>query len=89
MAVHIRLSRAGAKKTPFYRIVVTDQRAPRDGRFIESIGTFDPSRDGAFRIDQARLTYWLGVGAQESHTVKQVLRRHARAEATTTATPAS
>ncbi len=78
MAVHIRLSRAGAKKAPFYRIVVTDSRNARDGRFLENIGTFDPSRDASFRIDQARLDHWKQVGAQPSDTVKQVLKRFAK-----------
>ena len=78
MAVHIRLSRAGAKKAPFYRIVVTDSRNARDGRFLENIGTFDPSRDASFRIDQARLDHWKQVGAQPSATVKQVLKRFAK-----------
>jgi small subunit ribosomal protein S16 len=59
MAVHIRLSRAGAKKRPFYRIVVTDQRSPRGGRFLENLGTFDPvADDGRFTINLERLTYW-------------------------------
>lgn len=79
MAVHIRLARAGAKKTPFYRIVVTDHRSPRDGRFIENLGTFDPSRDAAFRINTARLAYWTGVGAQTSPTVTQLIKRMAKA----------
>lgn len=83
MAVHIRLARAGAKKTPFYRIVVTDQRSPRDGRFIENLGTFDPSRDAAFRINTARLTYWTGVGAQTSPTVAQLIKRMAKAASAT------
>ena len=78
MAVHIRLARAGAKKSPFYRIVVTDSRNARDGRFLESIGTFDPSRDAGFRIDQARFDHWKQVGAQPSDTVKQVLKRFAK-----------
>ncbi len=76
MAVHIRLSRQGAKKSPFYRIVVTNSRSPRDGRFIESIGTYDPSRDAAFRIEQARLEHWQKVGAQPSDTLKQLLKRY-------------
>lgn len=81
MAVHIRLARAGAKKSPFYRIVVTDSRNPRDGRFIENIGTFDPSRAASFRIDQARLDHWKKLGAQPSSTVSQVLKHFAKAAA--------
>ena len=76
--VTIRLARHGTKKLPFYRVVVTEARRPRDGRFIENIGTFDPSRDGSFRIDQARLDHWKQVGAQPSDTVKQVLKRFAK-----------
>jgi len=78
MAVHIRLSRGGSKKSPFYRIVVTDQRNPRDGRFLEKIGIYDPRRDSMFAIDQDRLTYWRGVGAQASPTVEQLLKQKAR-----------
>ncbi len=78
MAVHIRLSRAGAKKAPFYRIVVTNSRSSRDGRFIEAIGTFDPSREVSFRVDQARLDYWRGVGATPSSTVVGILKKHAK-----------
>jgi small subunit ribosomal protein S16 len=75
MAVHIRLSRGGAKKTPFYRIVVTDQRNRRDGRFLEKLGTFDPSRDESFRLDKERYDYWRSVGAQPTEAVTSVLRR--------------
>lgn len=93
MAVHIRLSRAGAKKTPFYRIVVTDSRSCRDGRFIENIGTFDPSRDASFRLDRARFDYWKGVGAQASDTVQALLKKFPAAAAAATgalcATPTS
>ncbi len=76
MAVHIRLARAGAKKRPFYRVVVADQRCPRGGRFLELIGTYDPSKNpGALAVDEARLQYWQGVGAQPSATVANLLRR--------------
>ena len=68
MAVHIRLARAGTKKTPFYRIVVTDQRSPRGGRFIERLGTYDPRRPEV-HVDAARAKYWISKGAQPSHTV--------------------
>jgi small subunit ribosomal protein S16 len=82
MAVHIRLSRAGAKKRPFYRVVVTDQRSARGGRFLENIGTYDPSSDpGQFVIDAARLTYWRSQGAQPSATVDRLIKREARAAA--------
>jgi small subunit ribosomal protein S16 len=74
MAVHIRLARHGTKKAPFYRIVVTDQRYSRDGRFIENIGTFDPE-SVAFAIDRERLDYWRSRGARASHTVERLLKR--------------
>jgi small subunit ribosomal protein S16 len=80
MAVHIRLARAGAKKRPFYRLVVTDQRSPRGGRFLETVGTYDPAKDLAgFTVDDARVAYWRSVGALPSHTVDRLLKRHAKA----------
>jgi small subunit ribosomal protein S16 len=79
MAVHIRLARYGSKKNPFYRVVVTDQRSPRDGRFLEIIGTFDPSKNpGKLDVKADRLSYWTGVGALPTDTVAGLLRRHAR-----------
>jgi len=74
MAVHIRLSRHGTKKTPCYRIVVTDHRNPRDGRFLEHIGSFDPA--GGFEIDRGRFDYWRGQGAQASDTLSRLLKKH-------------
>jgi len=76
MAVHIRLSRVGAKKAPLYRVVVTDQRSPREGRFIEKIGTYNPTTDpGALVVNRDRLDYWRGKGAQPSHTLERLLKR--------------
>lgn len=76
MAVHIRLSRGGSKKRPFYRIVVADQRAPRGGRFLESIGTYDPRREPeSVELKTDRFEHWVGVGAQPSATVRQLIRR--------------
>src|SRR5438128_659887 len=76
MAVHIRLSRAGTKKAPFYRIVVADQRCPRGGRFIERIGTFDPLHGGGkLEVNRARVSHWLQLGAVASRTVTQLLGR--------------
>jgi small subunit ribosomal protein S16 len=76
MSVKIRLARFGAKKQPFYRIVVTDTRAPRDGRFIEKIGTYDPKQDPPnISVDTERVTEWLQKGAQTTPTVAQLLRR--------------
>ncbi len=77
MAVHIRMSRHGAKKSPFYRIVVADQRSPRDGRFIESLGTFNPNVDPSkLVIDRERFAYWTSKGARPSPTVLQVMKQH-------------
>jgi small subunit ribosomal protein S16 len=79
MAVHIRLARAGAKKRPFYRIVVTDHRSPRGGRFLENIGTYDPAKDpGQLLIDRARFEYWTGHGATASETVDRLVRRESK-----------
>lgn len=79
MAVHIRLSRTGAKKKPYYRVVVADQRSPRGGRFLENIGTFDPSGGaGRFVIDDDRLTYWRTRGALPSATLDRLLKQRAR-----------
>jgi small subunit ribosomal protein S16 len=75
--VRIRLTRAGAKKSPFYRIVVTDHRSPRGGRFLETIGTFDPLRNPSpFEIKRDRLAYWQGKGAQVSDTLKAALKKN-------------
>lgn len=75
MAVQIRLARHGSKKSPFYRIVVTDKRNPRDGRFIETLGTFNPDAD-KFECDRERFAFWQGRGANPSATVKQLLKRY-------------
>jgi small subunit ribosomal protein S16 len=78
MAVHIRLARHGSKKHPHYRVVVTDQRNPRDGSFIESIGTYDPAADpGALKVDGARLAHWTKQGARPSPTLARLLKRQA------------
>jgi small subunit ribosomal protein S16 len=66
----------GAKKRPFYRVVVADQRSPRDGRFIESIGKYHPLEDPSLiDIDEARALHWLGVGAQPSNTVRVLMTK--------------
>ena len=73
--VKIRLRRMGAKKTPFYRIVVADSRSPRDGRFIEEIGTYNPLTDPSeIKINLERVKYWIGTGAQPTDTVKSLLK---------------
>jgi small subunit ribosomal protein S16 len=89
MAVHIRLSRVGAKKAPQYRVVVADQRSPRGGRFIEKLGTYDPSgSEGALVLNHERLAYWRGCGAQPSHTLDRLLKA-ALAGGAGTAAPAA
>ncbi|RPF46794.1 30S ribosomal protein S16 [Thermodesulfitimonas autotrophica] len=76
MAVKIRLKRIGAKKQPRYRIVVADARSPRDGRFIEEIGYYNPVADPAeLKIDEARAREWLARGAQPTDTVRALLAR--------------
>jgi len=76
LAVSIRLRKHGHKKQPFYRIVVTDSRKPRDGRFIEIIGHYNPlTEPEQVDVNQERLTKWLGNGAQPSSTVKNLLKR--------------
>lgn len=75
MAVKIRLARAGAKKHPYYRIVASDADAPRDGRFIERLGTYDPTANPSkVTVDRPRLDYWLGVGAQPTQTVARLIK---------------
>ena len=76
MAVKIRLARYGAKKKPFYRIVVADSESPRDGRFIENVGTYDPLIDPAeVSFKQERIKYWIDQGAIPTHTVKSLLKK--------------
>jgi small subunit ribosomal protein S16 len=88
MAVHIRLARAGAKKRPFYRIVVADHRRSRGGKFLENIGTFDPGVEPVrFLVDAERLAYWRSKGAQPSATLDQLIKRQARAAAATPPAP--
>ena len=75
MAVKIRLRRMGAKKAPFYRIVVADSRYPRDGRFIEEIGTYDPNQEpSVIKIDAEKAKQWIANGAQPTDTVKALLK---------------
>ena len=77
MAVKIRLRRMGAKKNPFYRVVVADSRFPRDGRFIEEIGYYDPTKNPAeVKIDGEKAKKWIGNGAQPTDTVKAILKKN-------------
>lgn len=72
----IRLTRRGAKKKPFYRIIVTEKRSKRDGRFVESVGYYDPCRNPAdIKIDRERVNYWIERGAQPSETVRSLIKR--------------
>lgn len=76
MATKIRLRRMGAKKAPFYRIVVADSRSPRDGKCIEEIGYYNPIQtERALKIDDSRALYWIGTGAQLSETVKTLFKK--------------
>ncbi|HHV59906.1 MAG TPA: 30S ribosomal protein S16 [Clostridiaceae bacterium] len=76
MAVKIRLKRMGAKKTPFYRVVVADSRSPRDGRFIEELGYYNPVSDPVeIKIDGEKAQKWLKNGAQPTDTVKYLLKK--------------
>ena len=76
MAVKIRLRRMGAKKAPFYRVVVADSRYPRDGRFIEEIGTYNPLMNPpAIHIDVEAAKKWIGQGAQPTETAKSILKK--------------
>ena len=75
MAVKIRLRRMGQKKAPFYRIVVADSRSPRDGRFIEEIGTYDPTKDPSeFKVDEDLAKKWLNNGAQPTEVVGKIFK---------------
>jgi len=74
--VKIRLRRMGAKKAPYYRIVVADSRSSRDGRFIEEIGTYDPMAEGSkLSVNQERVAYWIANGAQPTDTVRGLLKK--------------
>src|SRR5437016_14124501 len=86
MAVSIRLRREGTKNSPYYKVVVADRRSPRDGKFIEIIGAYDPKKPGhnsTLKID--RIEYWISKGAQPSDTVRSWIQQNKKA--TTTATP--
>ena len=76
MAVKIRLRRVGAKKAPFYRVVVADSRFPRDGRFIEEIGTYDPTKNpSVINVDVEKANKWIANGAQPTDTVRVLLKK--------------
>ena len=74
--VKIRLRRMGAKKAPYYRVVVADSHSPRDGRFIEELGTYDPMADGdKIKVDMERVNYWISNGAQPTDTVRGLIKK--------------
>jgi len=80
--VRIRLRRVGTKNVPCYRIVVADGRSPRDGRFIENVGTYDPRKAGEnFKVDLERVKHWMQRGAQPSNTVRSFLKKAEKAAA--------
>jgi small subunit ribosomal protein S16 len=80
MSVTIRMSRHGAKKKPFYRIVVSDRRFPRDGRYIEQVGTFDPNaKSGGVKLDQTKIDTWIKKGAKPSQTVSELIKKTKKA----------
>jgi small subunit ribosomal protein S16 len=85
MAVKIRMKRVGAKNAPVFRIVVADGRSPRDGKFIEELGTYQPLKKGNnYTLDLDRANYWLSKGAQPSETVASFIKRSTKAAAAAT-----
>ena len=82
MAVKVRLSRAGGRHRPFYRVVVADERAPRDGAFLELVGTYDPKTNPEqVNLKTDRIDYWLSKGAKASPTVTEIMKRYAKNDA--------
>lgn len=82
MAVSIRLRREGSLNNPYYKVVVADKRSPRDGKFIEQVGNYDPKKAGAnSNIDLDRVEYWIGCGAQPSDTVASLIKKAKKAAA--------
>ena len=75
MSVTIRMSRHGTKKRPFYRIVVSDRRFPRDGRYIEQVGTYDPSLAGGLKLNRDKFETWIKKGAKPSQTVSELMKK--------------
>jgi small subunit ribosomal protein S16 len=89
MSVRVRLTRVGSKKNPIWRVVVSDQRSPRDGRFIETIGHYNPQTEpSTINIDEERLQHWIARGAQPTNTVKQLVKAHHKGASAPDAAPA-
>jgi small subunit ribosomal protein S16 len=87
MSVRVRLTRVGSNKNPIWRVVVADQRSPRDGRFIETIGHYNPQTNpSTITIDEERFRHWVARGAQPTNTVKQLVKAHAKGVAGGTST---
>jgi small subunit ribosomal protein S16 len=87
MSVRVRLTRVGSNKNPIWRVVVADQRSPRDGRFIETIGHYNPQTNpSTIVLDEERFQHWVSRGAQPTNTVKQLVKAHAKGLAGGTAT---
>jgi small subunit ribosomal protein S16 len=87
MSVRVRLTRVGSNKNPIWRVVVADQRSPRDGRFIETIGHYNPQTNpSTITIDEERFQHWVARGAQPTNTVKQLVKAHAKGVAGGTST---
>jgi len=85
MAVRIRMTRKGAKKRPFYRVVAADSEAPRDGKFLEILGSYDPMKDPAeIKIDKERVSAWLEKGAIASESVRAILKKEGLLKVPTT-----
>jgi small subunit ribosomal protein S16 len=79
MSVKIRLARHGGKKRPFYRIVVSDSRSPRDGKFIDQVGTYDPkAASGGIKLDREKVERWLKRGAKPTQTVSEIIKKEKR-----------
>ena len=83
MSVSIRLRREGNLNRPYYKVVVADQRSPRDGKFIELVGNYDPKKEGDnSNVDLSRIDYWIKNGAQPSDTVRSIIKKARKKEAT-------
>jgi small subunit ribosomal protein S16 len=88
MSVRVRLTRVGSKKNPIWRVVVADQRSPRDGRFIETIGRYNPQTNpSTIAIDEERLQHWIARGAQPTGAVKQLMKAQAKSGGAAAAAP--